>query len=80
MNAAFDLRAEQGRPVVDASWLRHARRGVLPGEVQAELGHVSVLSTQEYLKATPELLRAASARFERSYGTVLDDHSNGENR
>ena len=44
------------------------------------LGHVSVLSTQEYLKATPELLRAASARFERSYGTVLDDHSNGENR
>ena len=44
------------------------------------LGHVSVLSTQEYLKATPELLRAASARFERSYETVLDDHSNGENR
>ena len=44
------------------------------------LGHASVLSTQEYLKATPELLRQASARFERSYGTVIDDHRNGENR
>ena len=44
------------------------------------LGHVSVLSTQEYLKATPELLRQASARFESSYGTVIDDHNNGENR
>ncbi len=44
------------------------------------LGHVSVLSTQEYLKATPELLRCASARFERSYGTVINDHNNGENR
>ncbi len=44
------------------------------------LGHASVLSTQEYLKATPELLRQASTRFERSYGTVIDDHSNGGER
>jgi integrase/recombinase XerD len=35
------------------------------------MGHVSVLSTQDYLKATPELLREASARFERSCGAVI---------
>ena len=35
------------------------------------MGHVSVLSTQEYLRATPELLREASNRFERVYGSVL---------
>lgn len=29
------------------------------------LGHVSIAATQVYLKMTPELLRAASARFER---------------
>ena len=64
--------------------LRWYREGV---DLQAKLpllatylGHASVLSTQEYLKATPELLRQASARFERSYGTVIDDHRNGENR
>ena len=64
--------------------LRWYREGA---DVQAKLpllatylGHVSVLSTQEYLKATPELLRCASARFERSYGTVINDHDNGENR
>ncbi len=35
------------------------------------MGHASVLSTEEYLRATPELLLAASQRFERAYGTVL---------
>ena len=35
------------------------------------MGHVSVLSTQEYLRATPELLHEASHRFERVYGSVL---------
>jgi integrase len=36
------------------------------------MGHVSVLSTQEYLGATPELMRAASERFQRDYGSVLN--------
>ena len=35
------------------------------------MGHVSVLSTQDYLRATPELLREASQRFEHVYGSVL---------
>ena len=64
--------------------LRWYREGA---DVQAKLpllatylGHVSVLSTQEYLNATPELLRHASDRFERRYGSVIDDHRNGEDR
>lgn len=44
------------------------------------MGHVSVLSTQQYLKATPELLREASARFERSCGAVVSLERNGGNR
>ena len=44
------------------------------------LGHVSVLSTQEYLKATPELLREASVRFERTYGTLVYLETGGKNR
>lgn len=44
------------------------------------MGHVSVLSTQQYLKATPESLRAAGTQFERSYGAVVDFESNGGNR
>jgi site-specific recombinase XerD len=35
------------------------------------MGHANVLSTQEYLRATPELLREASQRFERTYGSVI---------
>ncbi|MAE16786.1 MAG: hypothetical protein CL911_05025 [Deltaproteobacteria bacterium] len=64
--------------------LRWYREGA---DLQAKLpilatyvGHASVLSTQEYLKATPELLREASERFECSYGSLLDLEANGENR
>lgn len=35
------------------------------------MGHVDVLSTQVYLRSTPELLRAASSRFERSFGSLI---------
>jgi hypothetical protein len=33
--------------------------------LSAYLGHVNVLGTEVYLKATPELLELASQRFER---------------
>lgn len=39
----------------------HARLPLL----SAYLGHVDVLGTEVYLKATPELLGLASQRFER---------------
>jgi hypothetical protein len=35
------------------------------------MGHVDVLSTQVYLRSTPELLREASSRFERIFGSVI---------
>jgi len=35
------------------------------------MGHASVLSTHVYLTATAELLREASGRFERAYGSLL---------
>lgn len=35
------------------------------------MGHVDVLSTQVYLRSTPELLREASSRFERIFGIVI---------
>ena len=35
------------------------------------LGHASVLATHVYLAATPELLGAASERFERAYGALV---------
>jgi integrase len=55
--------------------LRWYRSGV---DVQAKLpllstymGHVDVISTQVYLTATSELLREASGRFERAYGSLV---------
>ena len=42
------------------------------------MGHASVLSTQEYFNASPELLREACQQFERRYGSVIkpptEDH------
>lgn len=35
------------------------------------MGHGNVLSTQVYLTATAELLREASGRFERAYGSLV---------
>ena len=35
------------------------------------MGHVDVLSTQVYLRSTPELLREASSRFERIFGSLI---------
>jgi integrase/recombinase XerD len=35
------------------------------------MGHVDVLSTQVYLRSTPELLREASSRFERMFGGLV---------
>jgi integrase len=35
------------------------------------MGHVDVLSTQVYLRSTPELLREASSRFERIFGGLV---------
>jgi site-specific recombinase XerD len=35
------------------------------------MGHASVLSTQVYLTATTEVLREASGRFERAYGSLV---------
>lgn len=37
------------------------------------MGHVDVLSTQVYLRSTPELLRAASGRFERIFGSLIEE-------
>ena len=55
--------------------LRWYREG---GDVEAKLpllstymGHVDVISTQVYLTATSELLREASGRFERAYGSLV---------
>ena len=84
--------SEQHRPRVYDIRHTFAHRCVLRwyregAELQAKLpllatymGHVSVLSTQQYLKATPESLREAGTRFERSYGAVVDFESNGGNR
>jgi integrase len=35
------------------------------------MGHVDVLSTQVYLRSTPELLREANSRFERIFGSLI---------
>jgi integrase/recombinase XerD len=35
------------------------------------MGHVDVLSTQVYLRSTAELLREASGRFERTFGSLV---------
>ncbi len=41
------------------------------------MGHVDVLSTQVYLRSTPELLREASSRFERIFGNLIDEPQGG---
>lgn len=55
--------------------LRWYRDGVDVGAklplLSTYMGHVDVISTQVYLTATSELLREASGRFERAYGTLV---------
>lgn len=43
------------------------------------MGHANVLSTHVYLSATPELLREANGRFERSFCSIISDTSGGDN-
>jgi integrase/recombinase XerD len=53
-------------------WYREGRdvMAMLP-LLATYMGHVDVLSTQHYLRATPELLREASQRFERAHGSLV---------
>jgi integrase len=88
---AAGIRRVPGKPGPGVYDIRHtfARTRVLKwyregADLQSKLpllatymGHVDVLSTQVYLRSTPELLREASSRFERIFGSVIAPTAGG---